>query len=480
MKPLFGRRTMIGAVGTLVAAGIGVALLAAGGIAGWEYSNSDAFCASMCHSVHPEEIVAHEDSAHARVKCVECHMGRNHTLKLLAMKPTHFKELWGMIAGYERPDHAAGLRPAREACESCHWPQTEHHDSIAVNKRYGTDAKSSYTDYRLILHTTSDVERELPWKVTGIHWHIANKVEFKSPDHQGAVIPWVRVTRPDGTVVTYLDAENKISSAELEKLEPRTMECYNCHNSVGHPFPNPAYRVDNAIAAGKISRDLPYVKARAEAMLTAAADVSGPEAQRAAAIDKIIAANVAKNPVAADLKAKEADFQKQMREILLVSTFEEKGFSWKSFPNHAQHADSPGCFRCHAGNHFNDKGEPIPLQCTLCHNLPEVKREDGKGSVPSLVVAGVSPPDSHSAPNWMREHRFALDPSCEMCHGKLEFGRDGGNFCSNPACHGRSWPGVNLNIEWTPPDAAKHSIIKSATPPAPEKTPAKAAAKAAK
>ena len=40
-----------------------------------------------------------------------------------------------------------------------------------------------------------------------------------------------------------------------------------------------------------------------------------------------------------------------------------------------------------------------------------------------------------------------------MCHGKIEFGREGGNFCSNPACHGRSWPAVNLNAEWTPPNA---------------------------
>ena len=72
----------------------------------------------MCHSVHPEEIASHKTAAHARVHCVECHMGRNSTLKLIAMKPTHFKELWGMIAGYERPTarvrHAPGARGLRE------------------------------------------------------------------------------------------------------------------------------------------------------------------------------------------------------------------------------------------------------------------------------------------------------------------------------------------------------------------------------
>ena len=62
---------------------------------------------------------------------------------------------------------------------------------------------------------------------------------------------------------------------------------------------------------------------------------------------------------------------------------------------------------------------------------------------------------------------FRLDDSCSMCHGKLEFGREGGNFCANPACHGRTWPGVNLNVE-----------VKSAEaepPAAPAKAPAKAA-----
>ena len=33
--------------------------------------------------------------------------------------------------------------PRATTCESCHWPSTEHHDSVAVKKRYATDAKSS-------------------------------------------------------------------------------------------------------------------------------------------------------------------------------------------------------------------------------------------------------------------------------------------------------------------------------------------------
>ena len=476
MKLRFGRKTTMGVIGALVAGGIGLMVLAAAGIAGWEYTNSDQFCESTCHAVHPEEIESHKTAAHARVHCVECHMGRNSTLKLIAMKPTHFKELWGMIVGYERPLHASGMRPAREACEACHYPQTEHHDSISVNKRYGTDPKSSEIEYRLTLHTSADAPRDVPWKVSGIHWHIANDVQYKSPDVQGREIPWVQVTRPDGTKIVYTDAESKLSKEDLAKLEPRRMECFNCHNAVGHPFPNPADRVDAAIAAGKIDRELPSVKARAVDLIAAVGDLSGPMEQRSKAIDKLIAENAAKSPVAANLKEKDAQFQKVMREILLSSTFDEKGVTWKSFPNHAQHKDFPGCFRCHNGKHLNDKGEAIRLQCTLCHNLPQVKLENGKSTVPSTVVAGVTPPDSHNEPNFMHEHRFKLDDTCTMCHGKLEFGREGGNFCANPACHGRQWPAVNLNVEMKStaapapaPAAAPAAATKTSAPAKPEK-----------
>lgn len=477
MKLHIGRKTVLGTFATLAVAALAFAVVGAVGIAGWEYSNSDKFCMVMCHQVHPEEPLAHKEGAHARVNCVECHMGRNSTLRLIAMKPTHFHELWGMIVGYERPLHAAGMRPAREACESCHWPETAHQDRIVVNRRFATDAASSEILYRLTMHTTANAERDLPWKVTGIHWHIANNVEFKAVDKQSRVIPWVRVTRPDGTVSTYIDGETKLTPAELEQLQPRRMECYDCHNQVGHPFPNPADRVDAAIVAGSIDRSLPAVKGRAVALINAAQEFSGPMEERTAAIDKLLAADAAKAAIKPDMKDKDLRFQQAMRAILIASSFEERGLSWQSFPNHGQHRDSPGCFRCHNGKHFNEKGESIRLQCTLCHDLPQVTLESGKGSVPSLIVQGVTPPESHNEPNFMHEHRFKLDDSCAMCHGKIEFGREGGGFCSNPACHGRAWPGVNLNVDFKPVSGTPTATL--AAPAAPEKAaaPAKSDAK---
>ena len=440
----FGLRkaTLWGGAMTIVIGLIAVAILTAGGIVAWEYTNSDEFCTNSCHAVHPEEPRAHATSAHARVHCVECHMGRNSTLHLMALKPTHLKELWGMIAGYERPITSSTLRPAREACESCHWPSAKHFDAVAIRKYFMPDADSTEIASRLLIHTSVDVERDRP--AGGIHWHIANDVRLKALDPQRREVPVVEVHKPDGTKTVYVDPTSKASKQELEAVPARRMECFDCHNQVGHPFRNPSNVVDQAIATGRIDRSLPNAKARAEALIAAAGDLSGPLAERTAKVEKLIAESTAKANVAADDKEKEQKFAAAMKEILLDTSVQEKGLTWKSFPNHIGHRDSLGCFRCHDGKHMNEKGQAIRLQCTLCHNLPEVSKEGEKLTVASTIVPGAEPPPYHNAPNFMHDHRTKLDTSCAKCHGPIKFGREGGSFCSNPACHGRAWPGVNL------------------------------------
>ena len=80
-----------------------------------------------------------------------------------------------------------------------------------------------------------------------------------------------------------------------------------------------------AIAAGRISRDLPAVKSRAMSLVDAAYKISGPMAERTAAIDKLVADNAAQHPADAKLKDKELQFQKEMKAILVNATFEAKG-----------------------------------------------------------------------------------------------------------------------------------------------------------
>ncbi len=476
MKFKFGRRMlMMGTVTTLVVAGIALAVVGAVGIVAWEYTNSNAFCTNSCHQVHPEEPRAHAVSAHARVNCVECHMGRLPTLQLMVAKVGHWREPWAMLTGYERPRMAHTMRPARDSCENCHWPTNVHDDKVRTKVHYDTDAKNTESRTRLIVHTGGGEARE--GVTRGIHWHVDQNVEFVTDDVQKRTIPWVRITDKDGKTTTYVDASSKLSRAEMEKLPKRRMDCADCHNASGHPFRNPADRVDHAMQEGRISRDLPSIKARALAIIDKASALHGPLEQQVPQFEKIIAEARPQGELKPAAKKVEDQFSATMLEILKLSEFEEEGFTWKSFPNHAGHKDSAGCFRCHSGKHFNDKGEAIRLQCTLCHDIPQVTIDGTLKTVASTVMPGLTPPESHAAPNWMREHRLSMDDSCKMCHGPIKFGNDGGSFCSNPACHGRSWPEINLNVE--PAKAAAPAAAPAAAAAAPKAAePAKTAAAA--
>jgi hypothetical protein len=448
MKIGIGRKTMVGTVVTLLVAGIAVALVTAGGIVAWEYTNSDAFCTNVCHAVHPEEPVAHAASSHARVLCVECHMGRVSTLELMMIKPTHAHELWGMIVGYERPTSSKTLRPARDSCEACHWPAVKHSDSVRTKVRYDADAKSRETRTTLVMHTGFGEVRESGSK--GIHWHIAQEVTYAAVDPQKQKIPWVQARGADGKMITYFDPTAGVTPQALDKVEKRRMDCIDCHNASGHPFPNPANLVDQAINEGKISRSLPSVKARATAIIEKAAAVTGAEAERRAKFEQLIAAAAPKEVKPEFTKAEKA-FEEEMKRILLLTSFSGERLTWRTFPDNIGHNDFAGCFRCHDGKHLDENGQAIRLQCTLCHALPQVVRDDGARSVVSTVSPGLTPPPSHGEPNFMHDHRTKVDDTCTMCHGKIQWGADGGGFCSNPACHGRKWPEMNLDAKAPPP-----------------------------
>jgi len=479
MKIRLGRHFILGGVATLVVAAIALAMLATGGIVAWEYSNSDAFCTNMCHAVHPEEPKAHAASFHARVHCVECHMGRLSTLQLMAIKPTHINELWGMIVGYERPTMSHSLRPARESCEACHWPEARHDDTVRVKYRYADDAKSTESQTTLRMHTgtgairasgsdETDVSLSPGTRVDkGIHWHIAQDLEYVALDPQKQKIALVELHDAKGKVTaTYFDPTAGVSRADVDKMPRRRIDCIDCHNASGHPFSNPADLVDDALEEGRIDRSLPGIKTRSDAIIEKASGISGPEDERAAKFAAVIAALAPHGEQKPKVKEAEQKFAAEMQRILLLSSFAAPDLTWKNFPNNVGHKDFPGCFRCHDGKHMNAAGEAIRLQCTLCHALPQVVAENGVRSVVSTVSPDLTPPSSHEEPNWMHDHRTQVDSSCEACHGKIQWGTDGGSFCSNPACHGRKWPEMDLDAHQAAPaeDAKPAAPAQPAAP----------------
>lgn len=414
--------------------------LAMGVVAGWEYTNTSRFCATTCHGVHPEEPEAYQDSYHARVKCVECHLGRTPLAHAVWLKASHSTRVWHMVTGhYERPLVAVSMRPANESCERCHWPPAFHDDSLRVLKHYEEDQASTEVRTYLTLHTGGGTAREGRGK--GIHWHIENEVRFIATDEQMQDIPWVEVNYLDGRRTTYMDAAHPLTPEQVAEAPKRVMDCVGCHNRVGHPFEGPEEAVDRAIALGRIDRSLPFVKAYALEVLEGD---HAPEAEGADGARAFSEGYAREHPEAAAAHA-EAVRQAEtvLSELVRRIRFREPGISWRSFPDGSGHKNFAGCFRCHDGKHVSSDGESIRLHCNLCHDIPSVVREGA--APPAIQPLAIPQPASHLDTNFMRDHRLQVGRTCTVCHGEIRFGRDGKSFCSNPACHGIKWPYVDLD-----------------------------------
>lgn len=412
----------------------------------WDYSNSVAFCANACHDVHPEEIHAFEDSYHSNIRCTECHMGRVGTLNNIVLKASHARHLPEVIFdAYERPLESATMRPANESCELCHFPPAFHGDTVREITRFQPDDANTQNDTYLIMKTGAG-EQEMGGGFD-IHWHVSNPVEYIAADAHNHEIPWVRTTLPDGRTVEYSDVTNSLTPEEIQAAETTTMDCVDCHNRVGHPFPPPEDLVDQALAEGRLDPRIPNAKGLMMGLITA------PYESRDEAIEAIEARKqsyIAENPdIAAEYGPQieeAADLAKELAGELL---FDEPGVSWADFPDHNKHKDFPGCFRCHDGKHMTDDGESIRLQCNICHNIPATV--DGEDLPPEVRLGRVPEPEFHHESNFIADHRFQADESCEQCHGPIEFGADDSSFCANSSCHGRSWPAVDLDAAFPHP-----------------------------
>ena len=197
------------------------------------------------------------------------------------------------------------------------------------------------------------------------------------------------------------------------------------------------------MAEGKLSRDLPFAKARLQELLT---EDFATRQDALRLIDEAVEQYLrdfpdvpAQHPEAyANLKKFLEERQQFVADLLVRSKFETVGLSWRSFPDNLGHRDFQGCFRCHGGNHLDAEGNAISKLCTLCHNVPIVARE-GKPPPNFRNPFGLTLPSSHRDAGFQTDHPDLADETCERCHGQSEWGTEDTGFCSNSACHGRNW-----------------------------------------
>jgi hypothetical protein len=243
----------------------------------------------------------------------------------------------------------------------------------------------------------------------------------------------------------------------MTSAERHVMTCIDCHNRVGHPFPPPERLVDDTLADGRLSTELPFVKQEVLALLTA--DYSSQE-DALAAVEGWKERYRAEHPDAATSHARQIDEAADVvRHLVTQVVFDEPGIAWRSFIDNGGHRSFPGCFRCHDGRHLGSGGESIRLHCNICHSIPETV--GGGEGPPELPASTPAQPPSHLEYSFMADHRFQASAECEECHGEVEFGADDSSFCANSACHGQAWPQVDLDPmqEHTIPLEGQHAEV---------------------
>ena len=400
----------------------------------WDYTNSSEFCGTSCHTM-PPEYASYQASPHARVACVECHIGRGFIATQFTRKAGDLKHVFYLVfQNYEYPIRAKEMRPARDSCEKCHFPEKFSTDSLEEIKDYENDKFNSAISTYLIFKTGGGSKRTGLGR--GIHWHIENPVYYYASDELDQDIPYVRVLNDDGTYSEYIDLSSGFDPASITEEELHEMDCITCHNRVTHLIAQPEDQVDLAISRGGIDPSIPEIRLKGVEVLRAT------YASNDAALLGIGALLDYYKTYYADFYSANGALVDQAIEALQMiydqSVHIDQLSSWDTHPNNLGHKDFPGCFRCHDGEHLNASDEAIRLECNLCHSIPVVATE--QEFLATIEISRGPEPESHFNANWIILHRDVFNTSCSNCHDVSDPGGvSNTSFCSNSACHGSVW-----------------------------------------
>ncbi|HXJ14981.1 MAG TPA: NapC/NirT family cytochrome c [Candidatus Limnocylindrales bacterium] len=345
---------------------------------GVSYMDSTSFCGQTCHTVMAPEYSAYQNSPHSHVDCVGCHIGPGAGW-FLRSKLSGLRQVVAVtLHTYSRPipSPVKYLRPARETCEQCHWPQRFSGDKLIVRTNYKDDEKNTPLTTALLMriggHTSAGS--------VGIHGrHLADgsRIHYIATDGHRQVIPVVDYTDEKGKTVEFVSTDIKVSKQELEKGEHRAMDCIDCHNRPAHAFELPENAVDQGMSRGLVSPELPFIRKKAVELLK----VNYPDRQTAQKQIEEGISNYYKATYTDVYNGKRALVEQSagnVGKIYLRNIFPEMNVNWGVHPNNLGHTDFPGCFRCHDGSHTSADGQTISNDCNACHNLLAVQEENSK------------------------------------------------------------------------------------------------------
>ncbi len=389
-------------------------LTAVGSYEAFHYTESVEFCGKLCHKVMEPEFVAYQHSSHARVACVECHVGTGANWYVKSKMSGLYQVYAVLTKKYPQPISTPikNLRPARETCEECHWPQQFYSRKLVVERHYLADEKNTEWDISLQMKTGPMLSAH--GLQEGIHWHINPdvKVEYIASDERRETIPWVRLTNNNtGEVMIFQDENNSITEEMLDTFEIRLMDCMDCHTRPSHDYKNPIKFINDAISAGSIPKEVPEIKLLAMDLLN---NNEFPDTDSALQFIEKEVMSYYENGYEEFFAENRALIEKAVtgiQEGFKKNIFPFMKVDWKIYPNHIGHMEFNGCFRCHNDQYSDGAGRVISKDCDLCHSIV------AQGTMDTLQVANIYESLEFVHPN--DPDQAWKEMLCVDCHGSL-------------------------------------------------------------
>ena len=347
-----------------------VMMSAIGSYRAYEFTDSVQFCGQLCHSVMKPEFTAYQLSPHARVACVDCHVGAGATWYVRS-KLSGARQVFATVFNtFPRPipTPVKNLRPAQETCEQCHWPRKFYGAQLKVFTHYASDEKNTFRQIRMLIKTGGgDPTTGSP---SGIHWHmnISNQVTYVATDEKRQNIPYIHVKDLQGRVTEYFAKDSTLTKEQIAKATRRRMECVDCHNRPTHIYVAPDQAVDQALLARRIDVSLPFLKQTAVSALTNTYKTTDEAMDGIATeVHKFYSSKYPNLE-----KTKEIEIRNAIGELQRIyrsTTFPEMKLDWKTHNNNIGHFYFLGCFRCHDGQHVSPDGKVVRKDCDTCHTV---------------------------------------------------------------------------------------------------------------
>jgi hypothetical protein len=267
----------------------------------------------------------------------------------------------------ETPLH--DLRPARETCEKCHWPQKFYARTLMTKKYFLADSLNSEWDIMLQMKIGPEF-KDLGLN-EGIHWHInpSVNIEYISENDKREVITYVKYTNKEtGNVTVFKNPDTPVSDSAVSSTNLRTMDCIDCHNRPSHNYNSPPVYFDKVLLTGAVSKDIPFIKKVAMGVLRNT--FTSKDTALMQIKDEIV--NYYKSDFSNYFAANTEKINQSVESIqrsFSQNTFPAMKVAYDVYPEHIGHLETEGCFRCHNDAFTSEDGKKITRDCNLCHSI---------------------------------------------------------------------------------------------------------------